>query len=103
MSLAVIFSLISSIGIAIGMIIIEANGKGADTVLVATCQGIAGGTILYVVMFEILNRERVKEVQGLVQLLAVMLGFVAMLLVCLCFSNKTPSERSLHIIMKLTI
>jgi len=80
-SYLVIFSLISSIGIAIGMIIIEANGKGADTVLVATCQGIAGGTILYVVMFEILNRERVKEVQGLVQLLAVMLGFVAMLLV----------------------
>jgi len=80
-SYLVIFSLISSLGIGIGIIIIESSGKGADTVLVATCQGIAGGTILYVVMFEILNRERAKEVQGFVQLLAVMLGFTAMLLV----------------------
>ena len=80
-SYLVIFSLISSLGIGIGIIITETSGQGADTVLGATCQGIAGGTILYVVMFEILNRERVKEVQGLVQLLAVMFGFTAMLLV----------------------
>ena len=43
--------------------------------------GIAAGTLLYVVMFEVLNRERMKEVSGLLQLVGVLLGFGVMLLI----------------------
>ena len=37
--------------------------------------------MLYVVMFEVLNRERMKEVSGLLQLVAVLLGFGVMLII----------------------
>ena len=37
--------------------------------------------MLYVVMFEVLNRERMKEVSGLLQLVGVLLGFGVMLLI----------------------
>jgi hypothetical protein len=42
--------------------------------------GMAGGTILYVVMFEVLQREKEKEVSGIFQLLGIVLGFSAMML-----------------------
>ena len=35
--------------------------------------------MLYVVMFEVLNRERMKEVSGILQLVGVLLGFGVML------------------------
>ena len=41
--------------------------------------GLAGGTILYVVMFEVLQREKEKEVSGIFQLLGIVLGFSAMM------------------------
>ena len=44
-------------------------------------QGIAGGTLLYVVMFEVLNRERTKNVAGLVQLAGILVGFASMLMI----------------------
>ena len=42
-------------------------------------EGLAGGTILYVVMFEVLQREKEKEVSGVFQLLGIVLGFSAMM------------------------
>ena len=51
-------------------------------------QGLAGGTILYVVVFEVLQREKSKEkVPGMVQLLCVILGFSALMLVEILGSN----------------
>ena len=44
-------------------------------------QGISGGTLLYVVMFEVLNRERTKNVSGLVQLAGILVGFASMLMI----------------------
>ena len=45
-------------------------------------QAIAAGTLLYVCVFEILEREKSKEyVPGLVKLLFVVLGFSTLLLV----------------------
>ena len=41
-------------------------------------QALAGGTLLYVVAFEVLERERSKSVSGLVQLFFVILGFSVM-------------------------
>ena len=49
---------------------------------VGILQAIAGGTILYVVVFEVLQRERSKKhVPGLLQLVFVSMGFTAMTLV----------------------
>ena len=56
---------------------------------VATLQGLAAGTILYVVMFEVLNREKAKEISGLGQLLGIIVGFVAMLLLDI-FGKQQP-------------
>ena len=75
-----IFSLISSLGIGIGIAISEAGSEAVSEVMVATLQGMAAGTLLYVVMFEVLNRERQKDVHGLLQLTAVMVGFALMLI-----------------------
>ena len=45
-------------------------------------QALAGGTLLYVCVFEILEREKSKvKVPGLVQLFCVILGFCAIMLV----------------------
>ena len=40
--------------------------------------GISGGTILYVVVFEILQREKNKAVPGLLQITFVLVGFAVM-------------------------
>ena len=42
---------------------------------------LSGGTIIYCVMFEIIQRERQKDVSGMVQLIGIVLGFVGMLLI----------------------
>ena len=45
-------------------------------------QGFAAGTLLYVCVFEIIEREKYKQkVPGLVQLLCVILGFSSLMLV----------------------
>ena len=80
----VTFALMSPIGIGIGMafsnLIDDTNT--AYFAVQGILQGIAGGTLLYVVVFEILQREKVKEkVPGLAQLLFVVLGFAGMLFV----------------------
>ena len=75
-----VFSFISPLGIGVGTAIFEAGDSGVNELTVSTLQGIAGGTILYVVMFEVLNRERVKDVPGLLQLFGIILGFCIMLL-----------------------
>jgi len=75
----VTFSLISSIGIGIGLAVTELTD--AATEVTSVLQGLAAGTLIYVVMFEVLQREREKEVGGLLQLAATILGFVVMLIV----------------------
>jgi len=73
----VTFSLVNPVGIGVGMII--SHTGHADGVTEAVFQGLAAGTILYAVMFEILQREKEKDVSGLVQLVAIMVGFSAMM------------------------
>ena len=47
----------------------------------AILQALAGGTIIYVVVFEVLERERSKNVSGLAQLFFVILGFCVLMAV----------------------
>ena len=101
------FSLLSSVGIGIGLAVSELGGQGSTQMSRQSCltemlgcppvwhgieswsdgrlpgavlQGLAAGTILYVVMFEVLSRERERDGPGLVPLAGLCLGFTAMLL-----------------------
>ena len=57
--------------------------------ITGTLQGLAAGTILYVVMFEVLQRERERgkkgegevQVEGILQLAAIILGFSVMMVI----------------------
>ena len=77
-----IWSIMSSVGIGIGLMVIDSiESKPAFHLTVAILQALAGGTILYVVVFEILERERSKNISGLLQLFFVIIGFTALLMV----------------------
>lgn len=75
------FSLTSSLGIAAGILITEVGAGQVSDLVANTLQGLAAGTLLYVVMFEVLSRERQKHLPGLLQLIAVITGFVIMLII----------------------
>ena len=68
--------------LGIGLIITNYASTGSAYLLVvAVSQALAGGTLIYVAVFEILERERSKNVPGLVQVAFVVLGFCVMMLV----------------------
>ena len=77
-----IWSIMSSVGIGIGLAVTDSiESKPTFHMTVAVLQALAGGTILYVVVFEILERERSKNISGLLQLFFVIIGFSALLMV----------------------
>ena len=51
---------------------------------------LSAGTILYVVVFEVLQRERSKNINGMATFFAAVLGFVAMLLVEIFGASTFP-------------
>ena len=94
------FCLMSPLGIGVGIGISELPESKYQEFTVAFLQGIfhvfvnkllivfhfdyaalSGGTIIYCIMFEIIQRERQKNVSGMLQLLGIVLGFVGMLLI----------------------
>ena len=76
----IVFAIMSPIGIGIGIgITTHASTGSAYYLTVAVLQALAGGTIIYVVVFEVLERERSKNVSGLAQLCFVILGFCVLL------------------------
>ncbi|XP_065566156.1 zinc transporter ZIP10-like isoform X2 [Artemia franciscana] len=77
-----ILSVITSVGIGIGMGISSLGTDSEDPgleILILVLQGLCAGTLLYVTFFEILERERSKDISGLLQLALMMIGFMAML------------------------
>lgn len=69
-----IYSVVSPLGIGIGIFL--SNGTNADDMQVISVilQGLASGTLLYVIFFEVLSKDR----SGLLQYLAVLIGFFFM-------------------------
>lgn len=65
------------IGIGIGLALSETGGSQEDVTSVIL-QGMAAGTLLYVVFFEVLSRERSNQHSGLWQLFAILAGFAVM-------------------------
>ncbi|XP_037085447.1 zinc transporter ZIP1-like [Pollicipes pollicipes] len=76
-----VFVLASPTGVLLGLLATDGGSGGSDAVLTNLLQALAAGSILYVVVFEILQGERAKPGSGLAKLAAVLLGFLAMLLV----------------------
>lgn len=74
------FAAVTPLGIGVG-IALSSDGEEAGTSSVATVilQGMAAGTLLYVVFFEVLQRERANTESGIWQLIAIVAGFVIML------------------------
>ncbi|KAJ9578448.1 hypothetical protein L9F63_005318, partial [Diploptera punctata] len=73
------FALVSPIGIGAGLLISDESREsvegGAPN---AVLQGMATGTLLYVVFFEVLQKERASKESDIKQLLAIMVGFFVM-------------------------
>ncbi|XP_037953469.1 zinc transporter ZIP3 [Teleopsis dalmanni] len=81
-----VFALGAVCGIGIGMIIVDIPTKWATTTL-PIIQALAGGTLLYVTVCEVIPREKARwhqnsrRIAGFSQFLAVCCGFVAMTLI----------------------
>lgn len=74
--------LTTPIGIGIGMGVSSLGSNSSGYLLtVGILQGLAAGTLVYVVVFEVLAREKSKSVSGMLQLLFVILGFTTLLIV----------------------
>ncbi|XP_058824581.1 zinc transporter ZIP3 [Topomyia yanbarensis] len=87
------FSIGSVAGIAVGMVL-DDIGQTFNMIVIPILQGVAGGTLLYVTVSEVLPRERGKRglmrkrQVGLLQLFAVMLGFTVMSILSLSIAEK---------------
>ncbi|KAJ4434746.1 hypothetical protein ANN_23315 [Periplaneta americana] len=79
----VILSLVSPLGVVIGILVtVHSSNEGAtQDLIVAVLQGIAGGTILYITFFEVLDREKRKETGcGIVRIVFILVGFSVMVI-----------------------
>lgn len=70
----VTFAIVSPIGIGIGILLSEMGNSDAFAVPSVILQGLASGTLLYVIFFEVLSKER----SGFIEYVAVALGFFLM-------------------------
>ena len=79
------FSMMTPLGIAIGIALTQTidEESGTQNVVIAVLHGLAAGTLVYVVFFEIIEKERSKKSNGLLQVTFIVLGFVVMILVSL--------------------
>lgn len=68
------FAAVSPIGIGIGMGVSASGDASATSVPAAILQGLATGTLLYVIFFEILSKDR----SGFIKFLAILIGFGVM-------------------------
>lgn len=68
------FAIVSPLGIGIGILVSNHENSSATAIPSAVLQGLATGTLLYVVFFEILSKEK----SGLVAYLAFLVGFFVM-------------------------
>ncbi|XP_020288069.1 zinc transporter ZIP1-like isoform X3 [Pseudomyrmex gracilis] len=68
------FAVVSPLGIGIGMALVGGSSAAASGPLAVILQGLASGTLLYVVFFEVLQEHRT----GLKQYISILVGFLVM-------------------------
>ena len=84
-----LFSSMSPLGIVI-VVLTESRISGNDSPVIILLSAVATGTILYIVFFEILQRERSKDSHrlfGLLLYLSMILGFAMMFCLTLHISH----------------
>ncbi|XP_011497845.1 PREDICTED: zinc transporter ZIP2-like [Ceratosolen solmsi marchali] len=75
-----VFSMVTPLGIGVGLALGHLRNDSETLGPTPTIlQGMAAGTLLYVVFFEVLARERANDKSGLLQLVAILVGFMLML------------------------
>ena len=57
-------------------------------------QGLATGSLIYVVFFEILEKERGKDVNGFAQAMSMTLGYIFLVLLSVLEANSEQTEDS---------
>ncbi|XP_034834125.1 zinc transporter ZIP1-like [Maniola hyperantus] len=67
----VVYAIVSPLGIAIGILLVGGEGATAAGVYSVVLQGLASGTLLYVIFFEIWKNDR----EGILQYIAAVAGF----------------------------
>lgn len=72
------FSFVSPLGIGIGIALSDDSSSSGGDLTTVILQGMAAGTLLYVVFFEVLQREKANTQSGVLQLIAIMAGFGVM-------------------------
>lgn len=83
------FAIVTPIGIGIGIALSETGEARNEVVIATVLQGMAAGTLLYVVFFEVLARERSNDHDGIWQLMAIILGFAVMFVLQFMSKYKT--------------
>lgn len=68
------FAVVSPLGIGIGLLLVGGEGATAAGSYSVVLQGLASGTLLYVIFFEIWKSDR----SGILQYFAALVGFVLM-------------------------
>lgn len=87
-----VFCGISPIGIGVGIALKESGENGGAALLVF--QGLATGSLIYVVFFEILEKERSKAVNGFAQAMSMSLGYIFMVLLSILEANSEVKEEA---------
>lgn len=86
------FAVVTPVGIAIGMVLVQYGGGGAADGsagrVAVLLQGLAAGTLLYVVFFEVLARHKQS---GFLHLLSIMFGFGILLALQLMSEFNLPT------------
>ncbi|XP_075147706.1 zinc transporter ZIP1-like [Haematobia irritans] len=84
----VVFSLGAVCGIGLGMLLIGMSSSILSSSALSIIQGLAGGTLLYVTVCEVIPREKARwhqnenrKIAGIIQFITVALGFVTMVIV----------------------
>ena len=72
---ALLFSVMSPIGIAIGMAVLRNSSEQSSSLASGILQGIANGTFLYVTFFEIFQRELAEHGSRLLKVLSMIVGY----------------------------
>ncbi|XP_049790988.1 uncharacterized protein LOC126198282 [Schistocerca nitens] len=79
-----VFAAVTPFGVGLGLLLEQLGQGSVTTPAAAILQAMAGGTLLYVVFFEVLQRERSSDNAGILQLAAIAFGFALMLLIQFC-------------------
>jgi len=88
-----VFCFVSPIGVGVGMALTSPEQEGElTTTALIVLQGLATGSLLYVVFFEILEKERQKPVPGILQVLFMSMGYLFMVLLGLAEVKSEANE-----------